>query len=60
MKDEQKLLEIIDIKERLETLIAFLNNEIEILKVEEQIHKRVKTGGKDPEGILSAGTTQGY
>lgn len=42
LKDEQKLLEIIDIKERLETLIAFLNNEIEILKVEEQIHKRVK------------------
>lgn len=42
LKDEQTLLEIIDVKERLETLLTFLSNEIEILKVEEQIHKRVR------------------
>lgn len=55
LKDEQKLLEIIDIKERLETLIAFLNNEIEILKVEEQIHKRVKNRWKRPRRNIICG-----
>src|SRR5690554_3922943 len=42
LKDEQRLLDTFDVKERLEILIGFLNDEIEILKIEEQIHKKVK------------------
>lgn len=41
-KDEQKILEAIDVKQRLEELIKLINDEIEILKVEQQIHKKVK------------------
>lgn len=41
-KDEQKLLETLDVKDRLEELIKIINNEIEILKVEQQIQKKVK------------------
>ncbi|NLM96702.1 MAG: endopeptidase La [Halanaerobiaceae bacterium] len=41
-KDEQRLLEAIDIKERLEELIKIIHDEIEILKVEQEIHKKVR------------------
>lgn len=41
-KDEQKLLESLDVKKRLEELIKLINDEIEILKVEQQIQKKVK------------------
>lgn len=41
-KDEQKLLEAIDINERMEVLLDLLQDEIEVLKVEQQIQKKVK------------------
>ncbi len=41
-KDEQILLEAIEVKERLQKLINILNDEIEILKVEQEIQKKVK------------------
>ncbi|MFP4015547.1 MAG: endopeptidase La, partial [Halanaerobiales bacterium] len=41
-KDEQKLLEALDVKKRLEKLIKIIKDEIEILKVEQEIQKKVK------------------
>ncbi len=41
-KDEQILLEALDVKIRYEELIKIINNEIEILKVEQEIQKKVK------------------
>jgi len=41
-KDEQKLLETLDVKKRFEELIKLITNEIEILKVEQEIQKKVK------------------
>ncbi|MFW6022077.1 MAG: endopeptidase La [Halanaerobiaceae bacterium] len=41
-RDEQRLLEAIDVIERLETLLNILNDEIEILKVEQKIQKKIK------------------
>ncbi|AZO94228.1 endopeptidase La [Halocella sp. SP3-1] len=41
-KDEQSLLEALDVKERLEELLGIIKNEIEVLKIEQQIQKKVK------------------
>ncbi|MFP4660825.1 MAG: endopeptidase La [Halanaerobiales bacterium] len=41
-KDEQKLLEALYVKERLEQLIKTIRDEIEILKIEQEIQKKVK------------------
>lgn len=40
--DKQKILETIDIKERLETLLKIMNNEREVLELERKISQRVK------------------
>ncbi|GAA5344874.1 endopeptidase La [Planifilum fimeticola] len=40
--DKQKILEMIDIKERLETLLQIMNNEREVLELERKISQRVK------------------
>ncbi|MBY6035295.1 endopeptidase La [Fictibacillus nanhaiensis] len=42
IKEKQKILEIFDIKERLEHLLALLNNEKEVLGLEKKIGQRVK------------------
>lgn len=41
-KEEQKLLEAFDVKNRIEKLITIITDEIEILKVEQEIQKKVK------------------
>ena len=43
LEDKQKVLELIDINERLEFLIGLLESEISMIKVEERIQNRVKT-----------------
>ncbi|MGI6125416.1 MAG: endopeptidase La [Planifilum sp.] len=40
--DKQRILETIDIKERLETLLKIMNNEREVLELERKISQRVK------------------
>jgi ATP-dependent Lon protease len=42
IKDKQEILETIDVKERLEMLLAILNNEREVLELERKISQRVK------------------
>jgi ATP-dependent Lon protease len=42
ISEKQSILEIIDVKERLEKLLAILNNEKEVLELEKQISLRVK------------------
>jgi ATP-dependent Lon protease len=42
IKDKQEILEIFDVKERLEHLLAILNNEKEVLGLEKKIGQRVK------------------
>ncbi|BAP54442.1 ATP-dependent protease La [Thioploca ingrica] len=42
IEEKQKILEIIDIRERLEHLIALIESEIDLLQVEKRIRKRVK------------------
>lgn len=42
MKDKQEILETINVKERLEKLLGFLNNEREVLELERKISQRVK------------------
>lgn len=42
IKDKQEILETLDVKQRLEKLVAILNNEREILELERQISQRVK------------------
>lgn len=42
IKDKQEILETIDVKERLEKLLAILNNEREVLELERKISQRVK------------------
>ncbi|KZE64480.1 peptidase [Fictibacillus phosphorivorans] len=42
IKEKQKILEIFDVKERLEHLLALLNNEKEVLGLEKKIGQRVK------------------
>lgn len=42
VEDKQKVLEIIDVKERLEFLMAMMESEIDILQVERRIRSRVK------------------
>ncbi|OXM86882.1 endopeptidase La [Paenibacillus rigui] len=42
IKDKQEILETVDVKERLEKLLAILNNEREVLELERKISQRVK------------------
>jgi ATP-dependent Lon protease len=42
IEEKQKILEIIEIRERLEHLIALIESEIDLLQVEKRIRKRVK------------------
>ncbi|GGB48987.1 endopeptidase La [Fictibacillus barbaricus] len=42
IKEKQKILEIFDVKERLEHLLTLLNNEKEVLGLEKKIGQRVK------------------
>ncbi|OYD08291.1 endopeptidase La [Paludifilum halophilum] len=42
IEDKQKILETVDIKERLETLLSILNDEREVLELERKISQRVK------------------
>ncbi|MCM3717032.1 endopeptidase La [Fictibacillus phosphorivorans] len=42
IKEKQKILEIFNVKERLEHLLAILNNEKEVLGLEKKIGQRVK------------------
>ncbi|MAZ77248.1 MAG: endopeptidase La [Legionellaceae bacterium] len=42
LKDKQVLLETAQIKDRLEKLIAYIEGEIELLKVEKRLHGRVE------------------
>lgn len=42
IEDRQALLEEINVKERLDKLLNFLNNEQEVLELERRIHQRVK------------------
>ena len=42
LEDKQKILEIIDVNERLESIYEIMLSEIEILQVEEKIKRRVK------------------
>ena len=43
-KKQQKILECIDIKERLKQVLLFLNEELELLKIGKDIQDRVKKG----------------
>ncbi|MDF2936254.1 MAG: lon [Paenibacillaceae bacterium] len=42
IKDKQEILETLDVRERLEKLLDFLNNEREVLELERKINQRVK------------------
>ncbi|PTM58230.1 endopeptidase La [Desmospora activa] len=42
IEDKQRILETIDIRERLETLLSILNDEREVLELERKISQRVK------------------
>jgi len=42
LDEKQKLLEIVDLNQRLETIFTFLQGEIEILQIERKIRGRVK------------------
>ncbi|WP_127586198.1 endopeptidase La [Paenibacillus koleovorans] len=42
IKDKQDILETVDVRDRLEKLLAFLNNEREVLELERKINQRVK------------------
>jgi len=42
IEEKQKILEIINIRDRLERLIALIESEIDLLQVEKKIRKRVK------------------
>lgn len=42
IKDKQDILETVDVRERLEKLLSFLNNEREVLELERKINQRVK------------------
>ncbi|RXT15487.1 endopeptidase La [Ammoniphilus sp. CFH 90114] len=42
MKDKQEILEMVNVKERLEKLLELLNNEREVLELERKIGQRVK------------------
>ncbi len=42
LEDKQKIIEIFDVTERLETIYSMMLSEIEILQVEEKIKRRVK------------------
>ncbi|MFD1957644.1 endopeptidase La [Paenibacillus thailandensis] len=42
IKDKQEILETVDIRQRLEKLLDFLNNEREVLELERKINQRVK------------------
>ncbi|MDF2723800.1 MAG: DNA-binding protein [Paenibacillus sp.] len=42
IKDKQEILETVGVRERLERLLQFLNNEREVLELERKINQRVK------------------
>ena len=42
LKDKQEILEIVDVRQRLEHLLKLLNNEQEVLELERKIGQRVK------------------
>ncbi|PYI52200.1 endopeptidase La [Paenibacillus flagellatus] len=42
IKDKQEILETVEVRERLEKLLGFLNNEREVLELERKINQRVK------------------
>ena len=60
IEEHQEILETFDFYKRLEVLHRLLQEEIELLKIEDKINKRVKTNYKGSKGILSQGTDEGY
>lgn len=42
LKEKQELLEMVDVKERMDAIITILNNEKEVLQLEKKIGQRVK------------------
>ncbi|MFP9202858.1 LON peptidase substrate-binding domain-containing protein, partial [Enterococcus faecalis] len=42
LKDKQDILETADVKDRLNKVIDFINNEKEVLEIEKKIGQRVK------------------
>jgi ATP-dependent Lon protease len=42
IKDKQEILETVEVRQRLEKLLGFLNNEREVLELERKINQRVK------------------
>ena len=60
VEEKQKILEIVDLVERLEYLINLMETEIDLLQVEKRVRGRVeKTNGAQPAGVLPQRTDEG-
>ena len=53
LQDKQSVLEMSDVVERLEYLMAMMESEIDLLQVEKRIRNRVKSRWKKPARVLS-------
>ena len=54
LNDKQKILEILDIQKKLETILSFLENEIDVLSVEKKLEEELKIKWKKhKENIIS-------
>lgn len=53
LADKQSVLEMSDVNERLEYLMAMMESEIDLLQVEKRIRNRVKSRWRNPSAVLS-------
>lgn len=59
LKDKQDILETADVKDRLNKVIDFINNEKEVLEIEKKSASASNVDGAYAEGILLARTNEG-
>lgn len=59
LKDKQDILETADVKDRLNKVIDFINNEKEVLEIEKNLPARQTFDGAYAEGILLTRTNEG-
>ena len=60
LDEKQKILEIDDVRERLEHVMALIEGEIDVLQIEKRIRARQAADGEEPARVLPQRTDEGH
>jgi ATP-dependent Lon protease len=58
---QQEVLEMLDIRQRMEQVLVYIKKEQELLKIQKKISMQInEKNRKEPEGVFSTGRAQGH